>query len=331
MKNRHIEKLRPIASVNRNTAQTSGKAVIRAEAQNDGNTTVSTFDIIIKAITATSACVAMIMFVSLLFCNYTYEYNNASLPTYAACDTIQLPSEGISEPIVINEPILYYFSEAVPESIAVDYEYFNDTVFIGDSRTKGLLMFTKLSPYDFSSVGLNIRLINTKEFIRVTDEDGNMQSYTLADMLERELGNYKAIYISTGLNELGWEVGGFISAFSMLIDSIREITDVPIYVQLILPVTTQSSETTEYGITNEKCFIFNEHLMKLAEEKSLFLLDPRDLFTLEDGTLDPAHSSDGIHLNRASCQILADYYRTHTVNIDAYDNTASSAKNNGPT
>lgn len=326
MKNRHTEKLQPIATVNKGPAQSSGETGICPELQNAENGTVSTFDIIVKAITATSACIAIIMFVSMLFCNYTYEYNSASLPTYASYHILELPSDGINEDDVFHEPILYSFAEPVPESKAVDYDYFNNTVFIGDSRTKGLLMFTDLSPYDFSSVGLNIRLIRTKEFIRLADEDGNMQSYTLTDMLERELGNYKAIYIATGLNELGWEVDGFISAFSMLIDSIREITDVPIYIQLILPVTTHSSETTEYGITNEKCFIFNDRLMKLADEKSLFLLDPRDLFTLEDGTLDPAHSSDGIHLNRASCQILADYYRTHTVNIDTYDNTASSAK-----
>ena len=74
-------------------------------------------------------------------------------------------------------------------------------------------------------------------------------------------------------------------------------------------------------MTNEQCFIFNERLILIAEEFELFLLDPRGLFTLEDGTLDPAHSSDGIHLNYKSCAILADYYRTHTVDINEYDNT----------
>ncbi|MBQ8248767.1 MAG: hypothetical protein IJY93_02635 [Clostridia bacterium] len=265
-----------------------------------------------------------VFMISQLFCEYNYKYSTHDLPPKAQNDSELQKIESIDEadaPPIPREPVIYDFASAVPESAAVDYDYFDDTVFIGDSRTKGLITYSKLSPYDFSSVGLNVGLLLTQPFIRLPDDDGELQSYTLLEALEREDVNYKAIYIATGLNELGWPADGFIAAFSDLIDALREVTDVPIYVQLIIPVTTYSSETTKFGITNEKNVIFNERLITLAKEKELFLLDPRELFTLEDGTLDPAHSSDGVHLNRDSCAILADYYRTHVVDLYEYDNT----------
>ncbi len=259
-----------------------------------------------------------------LFCDYGHDYITEEPPSYAADDDEEMNIEPIDEseaPPLPKTPVVYDFSSTVPASTAVDYSYFDDTVFIGDSRTKGLIDYSPLSPYDFSSVGLNVSLLLEKAFLRFPDEDGNLQPHTLLEALEREDVSYKSIYIATGLNELGWPVEGFIPEFSKLIDTLREVTDVPIYVQTIIPVTTYSSETTLYGITNEKCVIFNERLIKLAEEKEVFLLDPRELFTLEDGTLAPAHSADGVHLNRNSCKILADYYRTHIVDIYAYDNT----------
>ncbi len=279
---------------------------------------------LIFAIITVAAAVFMI---SQLFCEYNYKYSTHELPHEAQSDSeLQnvSPIDEADAPPIPREPVIYDFASAVPESAAVDYDYFNDTVFIGDSRTKGLINYSKLSPYDFSSVGLNVGLLLTQPFIRLPDEEGELQSYTLIEALEREDVNYKAIYIATGLNELGWPVDGFITTFSDFIDALREVTDVPIYVQLIIPVTTYSSETTKFGITNEKNVIFNERLTVLAKQKEFFLLDPRDLFTLEDGTLDPAHSSDGVHLNRDSCAILADYYRTHVVDLYKYDNTRPS-------
>lgn len=230
------------------------------------------------------------------------------------------------EPEITNDPIYvdlpeYNFNEPVPESKAVDISYFNDTVFIGDSRTKGLLMYTRLSPLDYSSAGLNLLSLRTKEYIRLPDENGELQSHTLLEALEIQKDSYKAIYIATGLNELGWKCSSFISSFTTLIDDIRAISDVPIYIQLIFPTTTAASESSEFGITNEKCFEFNAALRIFAAEKKLFLLDPIELFTLEDGTLNPAYSSDGVHFGVNACVTVANYYKTHIVDLYAYSNT----------
>ncbi len=313
------EKIYPIKAVPA-AAQTSEPVKVD---EPEKNSCVSRAVTVTNLIFAIITVCAAIFLISQLFCEYNYKYSTHNLPPQAQSD-IGLenvtPIDEAEAPPIPRTPVIYDFASAVPECEAVDYSYFDDTVFIGDSRTKGLIKYSKISPYDFSSVGLNVGLLMKQPFIRLPDEEGELQSYTLLEALEHEDVNYKAIYIATGLNELGWGVDGFIAEFSKLVDALREVTDVPIYVQLIIPVTTYSSETTLYGITNEKNVIFNEYLTTLVKEKELFLLDPRELFILEDGTLDPAHSSDGVHLNRDSCVILADYYRTHIVDLHAYDN-----------
>lgn len=273
------------------------------------------------------ALVCTAVFGASLFTQHTFEYIHTETPAKIAMQASAVPSETANEddiPVPVHIPVYYDFTSPVPESDPVDLSYFSDTVFIGDSRTKGLILYTSLTPYDFSSVGTNVKTVQLKPFIRVEDENGEAQSITLFEALERESGNYKSVYIALGLNELGWSPDNFVYNFRELIANIRNITDKPIYVQLIIPVTTYASEHTQYGITNEKAVLFNEHLRTECAELELFMLDPTELFTLEDGTLDPAHASDGIHLMRASYGILANYYASHIVDTEAYDNTKTT-------
>ncbi len=226
--------------------------------------------------------------------------------------------EEITEPYV---PVLYDFAEPVPETDAVPFEYFNDTVFIGDSRTQGLIMYTNIFPkYNFAAQSANINTLRHSSYVVLKDEDGKNVKYTVIEALEREKGNYSAIYISTGLNELGWSVNRYISEYEQFIDSIRGVTYAPIYIQLVCPITTAYEELTGWALTNAKAAVFNERLRLMAEEKQVFVLDPTSLHTLEDGSLDPQYTYDGAHLFREPYNDIIEYYRTHTVDITAFDN-----------
>ena len=114
----------------------------------------------------------------------------------------------------------------------------------------------------------------------------------------------------------------FVKAYKKALESIREITDVPIYVQLILPVTDAYEKKSENGITNAKQVQFNEKLRALIEEEHVFMLDPLPLFSLEDGTLDPEKTYDGAHLEKFACNELLEYYQTHVVEVEKYSNLA---------
>lgn len=280
--------------------------------------------VIFRLVLALMALTAAAALTFSVFTEYTHTYITAVPPTVMAASEAAPPVIGASEadiPEPVYVPLYYDFTQPVPESPAVDYSYFDNTVFIGDSRTKGLILYTDISPYDFSSEGTNVGTVQTKAFIRMKNENGKLQSYTLFEALEREKGNYHTVYIALGLNELGWPLEKFDTTFRELIENLRAVTDVPLYIQLIMPVTARSSATSQFGITNEKGVIFNEYLRSIAAELELFYLDTTHMFTLEDGTLDPAHASDGVHYHRESYKQIADYYRTHIVDVEAYENT----------
>lgn len=279
--------------------------------------------ILLKAIIALTAIVTAAVTVPSLFVNFNFTYIECEAPVSVSLSETTpaemiLSEDDIPKPKFASE--YYDFASPVPESAPVSFSYFNNTVFIGDSRTKGLTLLSDIKPnYDFSASGLNIGSLNSKAYIRMEDEETNeLREYTVFEALERESGNYNAIYIATGLNELGWSPEGYMAAFDTFIKNVRAVTDVPIYVQLVIPVTQRSSRTTLYGITNEKCFIFNELIRNYLAKNKLFMLDPLSLFTLEDGTLSDDYTNDGIHLHRDACGVLAEYYRTHVVDIYAY-------------
>ena len=263
-----------------------------------------------------------------LFTEYQYDYTETVYPTKSTSGLCAEALEGIDEseiPIeaIPQTPLFYDFTLSVPQSPDVGTDHFKNTVFIGDSRIKGLLMYTDLSPFDFSGEGANVSSVQTKSYIRMKDADGQFKNYTLFDALRLKRGQYGSVYISLGLNELGWKLENFTTSFRTLVRSVREITDAPIYVQLVMPITTRAAAKSQFGITNEKAILFNEALTELTAELRLFRLDPLSLFIMEDGTLDPKYASDGIHLYPESYQTLAMYYRTHVVDTEKYANTRS--------
>ena len=289
--------------------------------------------IVIQLLMLAASLTFMSLFLSFLPKDFKFEYIHTIAPVTAAEADAGSPSGNISEseipaPPVEPEPIVepepptftgYDYSQPVPEGEVHTVDYFNDTVFIGDSRTVGLIMYTKLSPFDYSAVGLSINLLPTKQYLRYTNEDGETETVTCLEALEREKGNYSSIYLALGLNELGWDANYYIKVYAKVVAQIREITDVPIYIQLIIPVTAASSEQSSFGITNEKAVEFNNNLRAYAEEQQFFLLDPTGLFALEDGSLDPQYASDGVHLTVNAYRELLAYYQCHVVEPDDYD------------
>ncbi len=280
--------------------------------------------LVVKSLLALLAIIMAVLFVSFLPAEYHYEFHgiHQPVPSKAALDSdfsVSIPETDIPQALAgFREPFDY--TTPVPESTAHPISYFDDTVFIGDSRTAGLIMYTKMSPINFSATGINVKTAMLNKYVRFPDENGTPKNHTLIEALQIRRDEYKAIYISMGLNELGWEKDAFASYYRTMIETIRANVDVPIYIQLIMPVTTESSQTTKYGITNEKAILFNEELRKIAAEMKLLLLDPTDLLTLEDGTLDPKVTYDGVHLNPGQYQTMVDFYCTHVVDFEKYNN-----------
>ena len=216
-----------------------------------------------------------------------------------------------TEPPAPDTDVTWTNSVEVGASDAVDDSYFDDALFIGDSRTVGLSLYSGLKTNYYSEQGLNVSSVQTKSF--VSDGDNKL---TLSDALDANPG-FRKVYLSFGINEIGWgSTDSFIKSYTSLVELIqKKLPDATIYIQSILPMVKETAENDRYKPMggNGKVAEYNERLYKLCEEKGLRYINLNEIFADSDGNLTVTDSGDGIHLGVASSKAWADYLRTHTV------------------
>ena len=202
----------------------------------------------------------------------------------------------------------YDFSAPVPESPPVEDSYFDDAVFIGDSRAEGLILNTGLTNATaYVHKGLTVDTVFTEPVI---NKDG--QKLSVMDALKST--QFSKVYIMLGINETGWVYSQiFQSKYGDIIDSIREINpSAIIYIQGIMPVSNKVSSTHSY-ITNDRINEYNLLLQELAEEKQVYYIDTENAVASEDGSLPEDAAADGIHLVKGYCEKWLDYLKTHSI------------------
>jgi len=111
-------------------------------------------------------------------------------------------------------------SVRVAESKAVESSYFSDALFLGDSRTVGLSLYSGLKSNYYSQQGLNISSVVSSAFIASGDK-----KITLSQALDAKK-DFTKVYISFGINEIGWpSTDSFIKAYTTLVELLQEEAD----------------------------------------------------------------------------------------------------------
>ena len=138
-----------------------------------------------------------------------------------------MQKENVQEKVV-QEELVYTVSEA---------SYFDDALFIGDSRTVGLCEYGTLQSADyFASTGMSIYKL-WEEKISVED----VGKVTLQQILEAK--DYGKIYIMLGINELGYQTEKTLQKNEETIRRLKEKEpDAIIYVCANLHVTKARSD-----------------------------------------------------------------------------------------
>ena len=191
----------------------------------------------------------------------------------------------------------------------MDSSYFDDAVFIGDSRTEGMITATGLyNAKAFTHKGLTV---DTAFKDLVVEIDG--QYYTVVNALNYT--SFNKVYIMLGINETGWIYSSkFIEGYVKIIDAIKAANpNAQIYVQEILPVSNSVSSTHDY-IKSSKIDEYNQLLRQMAEEQQVYFIDTATSVAAEDGSLPEDAAVDGIHMKNSYCQKWLDYLMTHTIN-----------------
>lgn len=202
----------------------------------------------------------------------------------------------------------YDYSKPVPESDMVDNSYFDDAVFIGDSRTEGFILYTGLSnAVSYTNKGLMVDTVFTEPVI---NKDG--EKLSVIDALRQT--DFSKVYIMLGINETGWPYNSiFIEKYGRIIDEIKAINpQATIYVQEILPVTDSVSQTHSY-VKNGKINEFNVLIRQMAEEKQVYYIDTGNAVSDTNGFLPEDAAFDGIHLKQPYCEKWLEYLKAHTI------------------
>ncbi len=196
----------------------------------------------------------------------------------------------------------------VPESSPVTDTYFDDVVFLGDSRTEGFYLYSGLKTGKFLyAVGATVESVFSKK----AWDSGHGKIPLLDALAETE---YEKVYLMLGINELGWsKAENYRDQYTKLIDRVREDhPEAVVVLQSILPVSAKQDAKGGY-VNNKKIIAYNEIIADLASEKGCVFLDSAEAVAGPDGCLPAEWTFDGVHLNPAGCRILLDYYRTHSV------------------
>lgn len=222
------------------------------------------------------------------------EQEQANTDTSQDQEYIRQPPE-IEHQFKTEEFVTYYSEQ---------YD-FSDAVFVGDSRTEGLRYFGEIDNAKFvSAKGLNVKTAIEKQLIKV--EDGSMLN--VPDALKTY--TYSRVYVMFGINELGWPYEDvFVEKYGELLEQIRQVNpDAKIYVQEILPVTSEKSQSDDV-FTNEKIEHYNQLIKELTLSKNMRFLEVSKAVEDKDGALMPDASTDGIHLKKSYCLKWVQYLK----------------------
>ncbi len=215
-----------------------------------------------------------------------------------------LPVTTASEPVTTEPP--------GPRMMTVDENYFYDALFLGDSRTDGLFLYSTpgdCKHYPYPATSMTIFGIMDAE-----DEDQRYGYKTTRDLLKGM--HFGKIYMMFGINECGYDTDYFANTYADVIKEIREYQpDALIYIQSICYVT-QRHEANYPVFATENIKEKNEAIKKLANDVDIFYLEINDC--LNDGTdhLPSEYTGDGAHLLPQYYELWHDYLLEHAY-VDA--------------
>ena len=208
-----------------------------------------------------------------------------------------------AETAATTETVAATTTEPVQMFVKSDPSYFDDALFIGDSRTVGLMDYGTLKNADyFCSVGLASYKVDS-EYI-----DGN----SFAGLLQSK--QYGKVYIMLGINEVGNDFEYTINAYKSVVDTVKQYQpNAIIVVQANLHVTT-GAETS--SISNARINYLNSLIASLADNKTVFYIDVNPIFDDPNGNLREDVSGDGIHFYGNYYPMWCEWLCMNTVAVD---------------
>lgn len=185
----------------------------------------------------------------------------------------------------------------VPVMHTADSSYFDNALFIGDSRTVGLYEYGNLGNAEvIADSGMSVHKIFDRKFTTASKKKKSLEEV----LRERQFGK---VYIMLGINELGYDFDYTVSKYTELVNYVRRMQpDSIIFLEANLHITDDRTNMPPY-CNNENINRFNNAVKQLADEQGLFYLDVNEIFDDSHGNLSKEYTVDNAH-------VLGKYYTT---------------------
>ena len=197
--------------------------------------------------------------------------------------------------------------EDAPLFTVSDITYFDDALFIGDSRTVGLREYgTFENAHYFASPGLSLYSIDST---KVEMRDG--RKVKLEQLLTEN--TYGKVYVMLGINELGYDFDATVRKYQTFIDYIFTMQpDAILYVCANMHVNSLRNELDDIH-NNAAINRMNEQIASFADNEKIFYLDINPVFDDENGNLAQEYISDDTHLMGNYYEDWCNWYCENTV------------------
>lgn len=207
-------------------------------------------------------------------------------------------------PVATQKPVVTPTPAPTPTLSPQDL-YFTDAVFIGDSRTEGLRLYSGLTTNYLSYTGQSIFHVQEGKTYS-TSTQGKTSVYAAL-----EKNSYGKIYISLGINDYYESASAYGAAYRAVVARIKQICpDSAIYLMTLAPVNEELAASRGYSVKNATINAFNAEIKAIAAEQQVFCVDVHAHFVNAEGSLNKDECWDGIHLDIPANRKLAAFLKS---------------------
>lgn len=250
--------------------------------------------------------IAIILFVVFLIVEFFYLNKNNTIKvsetnSYETSDNLFLESSEVVATISDASISKEYKFATVSET------YFDNTLFIGDSRMLGFSIYKQIE-------GATYYCYQSADAFTILDKEYEVKPYGMISLYTLiSLNQFDKIYISLGINNVGAGYENHKKHFNKLIDTIIDLQpNAIIYLLANLHVTSELKLDAPY-LTNENINNINKFISQIADDKNIFYLDPNVMYDDEYGNMDSELSYDNAHIYLRHYDRYLYFLLTHAV------------------
>ena len=197
-----------------------------------------------------------------------------------------------------------------PPYVEITENWFDDVLFIGDSRTVGLRDYARLGEADyFCSIGMSV--FDARELVL---SDLAFEACNLETLLRTK--RYHKVYICLGLNEAGAPYDLLMEGYGELVEMVRETQpDATIILHGLITVSREKA-ASEWYFSLDNIQKINRGIQNFADGNRIRYIDANGYYADEEGYMPEGLTHDGCHFDKEGYRGWANWIFENAKTLD---------------